>query len=190
MKLERGVVTSPYARYTLPPEIKPMREGIRSVSPHLVNNASASSLFSDACLELPFILTHPNNPDPPLAGILDGDFHFTEAARGSDSEGGGEGNHTPPPPPPHPPTNGTPGRPPQMGVLARRAANSNASEPTASTAAAAVHIAEFLRASEMPDGMAAFAPEVKQIPPPPQPPAPQIHTNNNGCVDMDGDLSI
>uniref|UniRef100_A0A5K3F797 Arrestin_C domain-containing protein n=1 Tax=Mesocestoides corti TaxID=53468 RepID=A0A5K3F797_MESCO len=117
--------------------------------------------LSDVCLELPFILTHPNPESSATAGLesaLD-DFHFTEAGRVGDESSGGEGAEGPPDA--AAPNGGaaaaaTFGARPQMGVLAKRAATATGRSPTAASS----HIAEFLRASEMPDGMAAFAPAV------------------------------
>ncbi|CDI98180.1 beta arrestin 1 [Echinococcus multilocularis] len=131
--------------------------------------------LSDVCLELPFILTHPNpetgatTPGSGAEGAGDGleDFHFTEAGRAGDESSGGEGVEGPalpalPPQAPQPLTlNGGAGASrPQMGLLAKRAAGggcagSNSRGPKSPPNS---HIAEFLHASEMPDGMAAFAP--------------------------------
>ncbi|EUB61154.1 putative beta-arrestin [Echinococcus granulosus] len=131
--------------------------------------------FSDVCLELPFILTHPNpetgatTPGSGAEGAGDGleDFHFTEAGRAGDESSGGEGVEGPalpplPPQAPQPltPNGGAGASRPQMGLLAKRAAGggsagSNSRGPKSPPNS---HIAEFLHASEMPDGMAAFAP--------------------------------
>ncbi|KAH9284683.1 Beta-arrestin-1 [Echinococcus granulosus] len=131
--------------------------------------------LSDVCLELPFILTHPNpetgatTPGSGAEGAGDGleDFHFTEAGRAGDESSGGEGVEGPalpplPPQAPQPltPNGGAGASRPQMGLLAKRAtgggsAGSNSRGPKSPPNS---HIAEFLHASEMPDGMAAFAP--------------------------------
>ncbi|KAM3173575.1 hypothetical protein ACTXT7_012245 [Hymenolepis weldensis] len=153
----------------------------------------------DVCLELPFILTHPNpesNPaliegesGIPTDNLLD-DFHFTETGRPGDDSSGGEGGggggvavSVPPTPASlslQPLSNGGPSAStnvsisvastavaamaaaskPQMGLLAKRAAATNVNGSGSGMNGerkSPPHIAEFLRASEMPDGMAAFA---------------------------------
>lgn len=131
--------------------------------------------FSDVCLELPFILTHPNPESsattPGSGGEGAGDcleeFHFTEAGRAGDESSGGEGVEAPlasalpsQAPPSLTPNGGGGASRPQMGLLAKRAASggsggSNSGVPKSPPNS---HIAEFLRASEVPDGMAAFSP--------------------------------
>nr|CUU97555.1 hypothetical transcript [Hymenolepis microstoma] len=152
--------------------------------------------LSDVCLELPFILTHPNpEPNPalmesesgiPTDNLLD-DFHFTEAGRPGDESSGGEGGggtfSVPPTPASlslQPSSNGGPSASaivpisatstaivasttaskPQMGLLAKRAAATNVNGSSSGMNGerkSPPHIAAFLRASEMPDGMAAFS---------------------------------
>ena len=124
--------------------------------------------FSDVCLELPFILTHPN-PESNIAnvdGLSEGvdDFQFTEAGRPGDESSGDEApevSETPVGPPLAPqvtPNGGGSGgnSRPQMGLAAKRTTGGMKAQPVNS------HFAEFMRASEMPDGLAAFA-----MPPPP-----------------------
>ncbi|KAL5108340.1 Beta-arrestin-1 [Taenia crassiceps] len=131
--------------------------------------------LSDVCLELPFILTHPTpessatTPGSGGEGAGDGleDFHFTEAGRAGDESSGGEGveasavSALPLQAPPSLTPNGGGGASrPQMGLLAKRAVGggSGGSCSVVQKSPPNSHIAEFLRASEVPDGMAAFAP--------------------------------
>ncbi|VDL19966.1 unnamed protein product [Hymenolepis diminuta] len=176
--------------------------------------------LSDVCLELPFILTHPNpEPNPalvegesgiPTDNLLD-DFHFTEAGRPGDDSSGGEGGggggvvvSVPPTPvsiPLQPLSNGGPSASatvsisaastavaataaaskPQMGLLAKRAAAINVNGSGSGMNGerkSPPHIAEFLRASEMPDGMAAFALS------PPQPQQRSVIVDGGGAMAM------
>ncbi|VDN97182.1 unnamed protein product [Rodentolepis nana] len=127
----------------------------------------------------------------PTDSILD-DFHFTEAGRPGDESSGGEGgggSFSVPPTPAslslQPSYNGGPSASaivpisatstaivstaaaskPQMGLLAKRAAATNVNGSGSGLNGerkSPPHIAEFLRASEMPDGMAAFASPLPQ----------------------------
>ncbi|KAM7536069.1 hypothetical protein Aperf_G00000092672 [Anoplocephala perfoliata] len=141
--------------------------------------------LSDVCLELPFILTHPN-PEPDVAATggegvcltdnpLD-DLQFSEGGRPDDESSGGEGGGitTSSPLTLQPTSNGgsstvaAAASKPQMGLLAKRAAAvaaTNGVSVGSGERKSPPHIAEFLRASEMPDGMPAFAsPSLKPSP--------------------------